>query len=478
MEHYLTHITAAVVMTAAAVSAAELGQESTCPALPCPALNLPLIIENDTVKRRIEGGMIDLLLGWEEHARVQFAHAIEEGVATGNTSLMAYCGMMLACEKADERDANRMLLQENIDSIFATPVEIFYLSTFLKLMSGEIMGAADDFALRSSQYKRDKFSALWACMLYHCSEAGYDILGRPNRNQARALELASSLYNSNPQDALVCYVRAYIEEAAPNISGEALEAARKSTLGLPNHPMPRLLYGHLLYRMERAEEAIFQFKKAVELSKNGEIRASERRLQMIAELYEATALWSAGKTDEALQCRRAMNSVSINRENINDSAEVLRRWEANTLPLRVLVLREKPPGVLEIRAAANAATPKPALEDDDPVLLVRDCLRSALYARARMRQNDSENAQKSLQLARESFEKFQETQQDVFKRGNHYITPWFRAEEACRIAILAAGADVFPDADESWKNLAEGIKQPANMLMPPPLPKQFKSSAE
>ena len=127
MEHYFIKATAAAVLTAAAVFATT---EPATP-LPCPALNLPLVIENTEVKERIERGMIDLLLGWEESARVQFAHAIETGAATENTSLMAYCGMMMASSISGAKDANRMLLAENLDKVPSTPVEIFYLNTFL-----------------------------------------------------------------------------------------------------------------------------------------------------------------------------------------------------------------------------------------------------------------------------------------------------------------------------------------------------------
>lgn len=492
MEHYFLRTTAAVVGTAAAVIAApqkdlsgyfidgaeaeivELApdQKSSTP-LPCPALNLPLAINDAEVKAYIESGMLDLLLGWEEHARVQFTHAISKGAATENTSLMAYCGMMLAVDKMGEKDANRLILLENLEKIPGTPVEIFYLNTFIKLIGGDVKGAAADFEERANRYKRDTFSALWACMLYHCSEIGYDVLGEPNSAQAKALQMASALYAQYPEDALVCYVRAYIEEGAPKVSQEALEAAHKAVEGLAGHPMPHLLYGHLLYRSERVEEAILHLHKAVELSENSEIKPEHQRLQMIARLYESTALWSARKTKEALAMRRAMNAQPLNRQALDEAAVVLQRWETATLPLRILVLRVTPPDVSDIRAAAAAATPKPALEGEDAVLHVRDCLRAALYARARVKQNDMDSAQKSLKLAKEAFEKFEATQEDVFKRGSHYITPWYRAQEACKIAMLVANSDVFPDPDEFWKKVAESVKQPVNLLMPPPLPIQF-----
>ncbi|MBR5213600.1 MAG: hypothetical protein IKV92_04980 [Akkermansia sp.] len=469
MEHIFFKTTAVAVMTAAAVFG---NTESTTP-LPCPTLNLPLVIENADVKERIERGMIDLLLGWEESAAVHFAHAIDLGAATENTSLMAYCGMMMASTTSGARDANRMLLEEKIEKVPSTPVELFYLNSFLKLMGNDMVGAANDFAERAEKYKRDQFSALWAIMLYHCASEGYDMLGRANEHQQKALDLAEKLYTQYPENSLVCYVRAYIEEAAPQVSERAMEAAFKAANGMPEHPMPQLLYGHLLYRAEHAEEALKYIKKAVELSDSQEIKPHEARLNMTAKLYESTALWSARKTAEALASRRALNAVPLDRENLDSPAVILQRWEAATLPLRVLVLRATPPDLADIRAAANAATPQPALPGDDAVLHVRDCLRASLYVRARMAKNDTVSARKSLQLAKESFEKFKLTRDEVFNRSNAYITPWYRAHEACSIAILAAGNAIAPDSDDFWKKIADSVRLPVHMLLPPPLPQQF-----
>lgn len=481
MEHRFSKSMAAAVYAAAAfasfaeepASPPKQGEGTASAQPPCPALNIPFATENAVVKEEIERGMADMLLGWEESAQLHFARAIQAGGSTENMSLMAYCGMMLMSATAGEKDANRMYLEEYLETVPTTPLELFYLNTFLRLAGGDIKGAAEDFAARAERFKRDKFSALWACMLFHCVEEGYDITGHPNPYQEKALKIASALYAEYPDDALVCYVRAYIEEAAPQLSTEALEAACKAVTALPQHPMPALLYGHLLYRSERVEEALPYLHTAMQLAENAEIKPEFARLKAIAALYESTALWSARKTKEALAMRRSMNAAPPDRALKDSPIGVLYRWETTTLPLRILVFKATAPDIADIKAAANAATPNPAWEKDDPVLLVRDCLRAALYARARMKQNDRSSAEKSLALARESFQKFEATRDNVFKRGNQFVTPWYRAHEACRIAILAAGGDVFPDPDAFWKKVAESATRPANMLMPPPLPKQF-----
>ncbi|MBR5875664.1 MAG: hypothetical protein IKZ10_02390, partial [Akkermansia sp.] len=65
------------------------------------------------------------------------------------------------------------------------------------------------------------------------------------------------------------------------------------------------------------------------------------------------------------------------------------------------------------------------------------------------------------------------TRDDVFNRSNAYITPWYRAHEACSIAILAAGNAIAPDSDDFWKKIADSVRLPVHMLLPPPLPQQF-----
>jgi tetratricopeptide (TPR) repeat protein len=185
------------------------------------------------------------------------------------------------------------------------------------------------------------------------------------------------------------------------VSEEALQAASKALELLPGHPMPYLLMGHLLYRSERAGEAVPYFRKAVELAGKAGIEPEQERLKMTALLYESTALWSSYQDEAALATRRAMNAEKLDAGMLATPVMVLRRWEANTLPLRILIRREVAPTVVEIRAASNAATPSPALPGKDAVLVVRDCLRAALYARARVKTADRQNAQKSLALAQQ-----------------------------------------------------------------------------
>ena len=98
--------------------------------------------------------------------------------------------------------------------------------------------------------------------------------------------------------------------------------------------------------------------------------------------------------------------------------------------------------------------------------------------RARVAQNNIKYAQKSLELANQAFEKFEDTRDKVFSQGPEFVTPWHRAREACRMATLAAGAAIYPDDDNFWKKVAEAEALPTTMLLPPPVPMQYGPEPE
>ena len=87
-----------------------------------------------------------------------------------------------------------------------------------------------------------------------------------------------------------------------------------------------------------------------------------------------------------------------------------------------------------------------------------------------MQNGDKLHAQQSLKLAKEELLAFEETREAVFRLGAEYYTPWQRAKEACEIAVLSAGAEVFPDPGLFWKTVMDSTVRPATMLMPPVLP--------
>lgn len=454
VEQYLLPISAVTL-----VAAAEMP-----PAPPC--LQLALATESAEAQKEVEEGLVDLLLGWEESARIRF----ERAARADDMCSLAWCGLMMTEAEPAARKRSMEELTERINQLPTTPPEAFYLATFFRLLSNDHLGAAEDFLKRAERYRNDSFSACWGILLLHCADVGYDERGNPLPTQARALSLAGRLYAEHPENALVCFVRAYVEEAAPKVSAEALEAAGKAVELLPAHPVPRHLLGHLLYRSGKAAEAVPHFMEAVKSATRKDIPEWESAVLMTSRLYVSTAMWSAGQKAKALATRRAMNRMPLDREHLHAPAVILQRWEAATLPLRVLVAGDSIPTLGQISAASAAAEVKPPLPGEDPVLLVRDCLRACLYVRLRAAKKDVRNAAKSLALAEDALRQFEQTKEDVLARGVHYITPWTRALEACQIALSKARAQVYTRTADMWNESAQLAVRPVTLMLPPVIP--------
>lgn len=433
-----------------------------------PALQLALATTDIGAQQSIEAGMLDLLLGWEESARLHFNRA----AAADEMCSLAYVGQLMTEPEPERRKQALLALTERINTLPSTPVETFYLSAFLRLLSNDKTGAAEEFCRHAEQYRRDTFAACWGVLLLHCVDVGYDTDGKIRPQQQRALQLAEQLYENHPQDAMVCFVRAYVEESAPQVSSRALQAAERAAELLPTHPIPSHLLGHLLYRSGKAAESVPHFMNAARCATRKDIPEWESSALMSARLYVSTAMWSAGMDGKALATRRALTAMPLDREHLHAPAVILQRWESRTLPLRVLFNRSVPAREGLILAASKAAEVSPALPGNDPVLLVRDCLRAALYARLRADRKQSEYALKSLSLAEEALFKFERTREDVLAQGAHYITPWMRAMEACEIALAIARAEVYKATADVWLENARHSVRPVTLMLPPVIPER------
>lgn len=468
VEQIVFALTAAAALVAAAdvspAPPAEQGKND----LSHSTLQLALATNSEQAQKSMQAGMLDLLLGWEESARLHFNRAVE----ADDMCSLGYIGQLLTEPNAELRAQSLAALTERINKLPATPVETFYLATFLKLLSNDKMGAAEDFCKRAELYRHDTLSACWGALLLHCADVGYDTDGKIRPLQERALQMTEQLYAAHQQDALVCFVRAYVEESAPTISPRALEAARRASELLPQHPLPAHMLGHLLYRSGKAAEAVPHFMTAARLATRPDIPEWESSSLMAARLYVSTAMWSAGMDDKARATRKALTAMPIDRAHLHAPAVILQRWEARTLPLRVLVKSPKPAREGLIIAAAHAAVVSPALPGDDPVLLVRDCLRAALYARVRASKKQNSQAIKSLKLAEEALLKFEKTREDVLAQGVHYITPWMRAMEACEIALATAKAEVYTATADVWLENARQSVRPVTLMLPPVIPEK------
>ncbi len=431
-----------------------------------PLLVLPIASSSEELKQQLTVGWQDLLMGWEESAR----HHFEQALRHDEHCALAHAGLLLAFPEGKQEHIQSL---QNIcgedSNVLLTPAESFYLSAFLQAANRHLEAAAREMNEHADRYRADLFATLWGIQLLHCADIGYTQEGEVRPLQAKALRRAQALYRKHPSHPLVCYLRAYLEEAAPNISAEALEAAQKAAELMPRHPMSQLLLGHLLYRSQREEEALTYFQQAASLAKAESNETSA--LFLTASLYEATTLWSIGQDRKSLQLRRRLRAIPLptDRKESASPAATLLRWEARTLPLRILILRKRVPTQGEIEAAFQAATPEHP-SDIDFVLEERNCLRAALSARKKAGAGDMKEAVPFLHLAEEALTRFDATLTQAREVSPHWVTPWYRAREACLIALCTAKAEVYPSSADIWKENARQAVQPPVLLLPPPVP--------
>lgn len=430
-----------------------------------PTLAFPLSTDNITTQNECRSALLDLIFGWDESARKHF----ETALSADETCIFAHAGMCLV--GGDTGPDSRAKLKEYIGSSSLLPQELFLVETMLKLSARDYAGACEDLCKRADQFRADKISAVWAIILLHSIDVAYHPeTGEPSSFQQQALERISKLCKQYPDDALICYARAYVEQTAPRISSDALASALQAADVYSNHPMPQHLMGHLLSRIGHHQEAAAYFNKAALLSSQRGLSLHESPLWWKSRIYEATALWSAGNYGEALKLRKALNAAQVKEEQALSPVGILQRWECNTLPLRILVAEQKKLSQGNITAASQAATPHPAWKHFDAVILVRDCLRASLSARLKAQQGKWKEAQHSLNVSQEAFNRFQNSFERVTEQSAYLITPWKRMHEACCIAINLAKAEVYQNTQELWKDNAKAAQTIPHLLLPPVIP--------
>lgn len=430
---------------------------------PESCLILPLATTNRESAACVASGMQELLLGDNEAAGQYFARAIDRDE---NPSPLAYIGLYMTQGDAAALDA----LTQRLDSLPVTPPEAFYLESLLLLVQRDIDGAQEAFSARAERYRADLFSACWAVQLLHYREQGYIADGGIQPYQQQALEQASALYRRYPDNPIVCYQRALVEENAPIVSDEALAAARRAVELLPDHPTVSHLLGHLLYKRGDYEEAARVFHSVWEMA----TQQQKEIVALQARLYESVALWSAGKDKEALAIRRELNAMPLTGDS-SSTRNIFLIWESHTLPLRILVLRAKAPQQSEINAAVRTAIPDKNVQQDnaDAYQVGVLCLQDALRARSLAAQKKKQDALAALQSAESRLCIMEKGRGEFLRKHPYLLTPWERLHDACVIAVNTARAELYPSTSETWREHVQSTSaKPSDMQLPPCVPQQ------
>ena len=456
MEQKLVVLCVASVML---TGGAELlyGQNNQCnsPALPLQrneeaVETIILATENMEVSRLVNLGLQDTLLGYDSLARVRFHQALQQEP----NAALALCGLMLL-EYHNHAEYSQLLNQLtniiNSAEYMATPQEIFYVETFLKLISGDVKGAATDFEQRSELYRADILSGCWAIALRHAA------------HEESAIPMAKELYERNPKHPLCAFLYCQGYESRQEIPTDILKLSLMSAEKLERHPMALHLAAHLHFRsndLGTAEKLLHEEHSVLTQQLNAYAIPPEDAYELIrADLYLSTVL-----QNENTLCKQTLKRESIAR------ADILYRWEVMTLPMRALILRSTVPSAKEVRKAAQCNVPHETFLDDQLAYHFGECLKSVLQVRVLHHSKRREKALDVLQKAEHHYEQLRDSRSQFSQKSMTYLMCYRRALDCAEMSLAFARALLYKDSSSIWnEKLEQGLKNPLQLRMLPPM---------
>lgn len=418
-------------------------------------VSLPVSSENEAFKWHLNQGLQNCILGYREKTVYHFNQAI----ATEPDNVLAHvCKMLVYSSNSEEYRESLQVSRKLLGDAILTPLEEWYVSTFLQRIAGDMHGAAKAFTERAATYRRDFMAGCFDVYLNaYMQEQGGNIISR-----------AETLIERNPDNPLAYYLRALLEERSSTPSQRALECAGKAAELFPESPCTHLLLGHLQRRSGLQEPALSSFSRARELflSDSGIIPLSEATLYRTSSLSEICAYWETGQKSEALKrCLSLTKEVSA---SMDGEGDILMNWEARTLPLRLLVLQPVAPSSAAIKAATKACN----APQNSTIELVQNCLVAAIQARALADAGRPSLAQQTLNKASHHFDKLSALSDTMIKQGGVSHTCFSRSLRACTGAILRAKVALYTDSTSIWQpHLDELLAQPEIRFLPPVLPR-------
>ena len=435
---------------------------------PCPALQpdeeekaveeIVLATENSEASRIINLALQDTLLGYDSRARAYYIRALN----LEPQSAIALCGLMLL-EQSDRSQYSRQLQQLtaviNSPDFLATPEELFYIETFLKIISGDVSGAADDFAKRSERYRADILAACWAVSLYHS-------IG----DKEKAHDISRRMHDRLPDNILCQYMRCLVYESTKEIPCEIINLSRNLSTTWHHHPMVLHLTGHLMYMNGKLAEAVDFFHR-----ERNTILRDIRTLHI--DKSDTFELHRAALYEYATSLRNGSHefhmehlNVGLSEKEIRHRGDVLYRWEVMTQPMRELVLRSTVPSAKEVRLAAQSAVPHETIVDDDLCHHYSECLKSVLQVRVLVNNQRINRANEVLEKAEQAYIRLRDSRDSIGMKSMSYKICYIRALDCAETSLNVARSLVFKGSASMWNNkVQDSLRRQKQFRMLPPL---------
>lgn len=456
---------ASVILTGGAeLLYAQHNQTPDSPALPTTSGSnealeqIILATENNEAARLINLGLQDSLLGYDSRARAYYMRALE----IEPDAPLALCGLMLL-EQHNRSEYSQQLkrLTEIISNpdFVATPPEMFYVETFLKLIAGDVKGAAEDFHQRSKKYRADILSACWSVALLHAA------------HDDSAKTQAKKLYELHPDHPLCAFVYCQLFESSSEVPHEIEKLVLSCSEKLNHHPMALHLAGYLLFKNSKYDEAARLFheeRKKLKADVDAKIVPADDAYELLrAELYLMSVQESYA--DSMKLFNEIFPAHSTGKELVARK-DILLRWELMTLPMRMLALRSTVPNADEVRKAIGYNVPHETFIDDDSAYHFGECLKCILQLRVLHRNKRIKKAHTLLQQAEYHFEQLRDKRTHLAQQSITYLICYQRALD-CAETVLAYGrALLYADSSSMWNEKVDAsMKQQIQPRMLPPM---------
>ncbi len=353
-----------------------------------------------------------------------------------------------------------------------TPQEERYLQALALILTDQSLTAAEQFSAMAQRYKADTTAQLWAIYL---SYQGYNTAGQPKIEHIKGLDLARKFHMEHPNNPIGNYLLAQLEDCAPEISEQALKSAAYAADIMPDQGRAQLLYGHLLYRSQRYEEALLALERAENAfsawQKKEDLHWRHNEGWLRSRLYRISITAQIGQKKLAAKLYTdalARLPLSKPEQLPLSSAEQLYHWEMRSLILRLSLLNNPPITERQINALLKRAR---SLSSQDPstehIPQYLGCISLALKAVEAANQKDEKTASKRIKQAQEILNNIKSSQALQMSLSAH--SGLMRALVACEIAIAYAKQCSYQDS-KYWESSWKSRNLPDTLLMPPLIP--------
>lgn len=477
--------TCAFLLASLPLHAAEQGSEAP-PAWEAPS-SFSFVVDTPdaALQDEVLAGLHDLVCYWDEEAYRHFSEVLRYDRACA----MAHWGLAMSTlqdpSRKAERDASLAALGILEEQGRLLPREKGYASVLAALLRGSATEATASAKMLAERFRGDPMARLFHILLVR---DGYDDLGLPRSGQTEAIQAADALLKEHPDKHAFCFIRALLEETAPQASEAALGAARKAVELAPGHPVSHHLLGHLLFRNGRLEEAQAEFLRAAELfkardeqyasgGKNGRTYdRSDGYLRSM--LYLATTMWCRHRDADADAIMRKLLQQPYADRHSAAPGSAIRRWEIRTLPLRLMIAAHRPYDKEKLAEWDKLAGSGRAAANPLPADTFYGLLKAYAVAAGQGRANDVSRAQNSLLMASRLQQQFTQPSTGNRAREDGEISLFTRALTTAHVAAMEARSATSGQAETAWNQYADDARRAATLLLPPAMPSRSAAAPE